>query len=1019
MEVKKALYVISIFLILIINLNYISSNENINNIVDGKRITKNFGGNVSNKNSLIDYIIWNLNPLLKQSYELIINITKAEQLDSDRVLIEDVYNYVKSRDDNWTLIPDSDYLRVTFEQKLTSDRDITIYAKSDVLSSVEVYEKDSNIKIAEFENILEDKKYKIYLTNLESDSQDVFDLKSVGNVEFDYVVDPFPSPIISDYQILSSSGNNLTSDNISFNYSFSSNFTDASFWKWYINDVETEGYDFVYTNESFYILPGNVDPNTIAYDEVNDYFWVGDNDEAGVFKYFGNWTYTGESFYLDYPTDGFPAHGIVYYDGYLWMLQNYNTIDGIYKFWTNGTYTGESFDIGGVGNDRGAGIVYYDGYFWTIDYLDDDIYKYWTNGTYTGENFDISGNGDDYPDGITYYDGYFWILGGDSGEVYKHWTNGTYTEESFTIENYSSKWTTAHDYDIKYANGYFWITDWYYNKIYKYWTNGTYTGESIEDLYDSGGSSVADSFTYADGYLYSLAYDNNVFKYWTNGTYTGEKFSLLPENSSKLSYVCHIVYAEDYLWISHYLDSNSNLSKFWTNGTYTGESYDIDFDCDYGGMTYSDGGLWINYGQDFLKYWTNGTYTGESFNTSDLPSSYDEFEITYANGYFWILGVDTSTLFSVFKYWTNGTYTGENYDITSLSPTYGITYANGYFWTSQLTFGNPPRYTTFHKFYPELIFSNQTEVGDVVAIEVTPSDSEQNGTAENRSMTILPVLTTLSSSDDSDESSGTIMFENGSKYYDFSLDQDLLTIDLVKGEYLQRYIVVQNKGDTIDIDVNVSSELDEFISSNEESFRLGRNDDSKIRFDIFALESSEAGSYVGKLNFNSEEVSKSVDVKLNVYEKYPLFTLETEVPKNFIIPGKEVEAVINVGNPRNIENLKGTLKYSIIDFDNSVYDSGVEEIVLENSSVEKQIELKLPKGIITGKYILYAQVFSEEEDENDFDLFYADKISLLISALVFLMILLSIILASFLLEINVDEIKNKIKTTFKRTKNSA
>ena len=51
-------------------------------------------------------------------------------MDSNRTFIEDVYELVKAKDDNWTLIPVGDYLRVTFERNLTSSRDITIYARA-------------------------------------------------------------------------------------------------------------------------------------------------------------------------------------------------------------------------------------------------------------------------------------------------------------------------------------------------------------------------------------------------------------------------------------------------------------------------------------------------------------------------------------------------------------------------------------------------------------------------------------------------------------------------------------------------------------------------------------------------------------------------------------------------------------------------------------------------------------------------------------------------------------------------
>ena len=82
---------------------------------------------------------------------------------------------VKARDNVWTNeIPANHYIRVTFEQNLTNDKDITLYARSNhINSSIEVYEKDQNSLIAAFETINEDNKYPILLNNLIG-IQDVF-----------------------------------------------------------------------------------------------------------------------------------------------------------------------------------------------------------------------------------------------------------------------------------------------------------------------------------------------------------------------------------------------------------------------------------------------------------------------------------------------------------------------------------------------------------------------------------------------------------------------------------------------------------------------------------------------------------------------------------------------------------------------------------------------------------------------------------------------------------------------------
>ena len=123
----------------------------------------------------------------------IIKITNANHLNSDRVVISDIYPQVKELDDVWSEeIPSNDYVRVTFNKNLTKQNDITIYPRvTSGTPIIEVYEVDGNEKIAEFNPVTSNEYNKVYLTNLQSESQDVFDLRVVGgSVEFDYIVDP-------------------------------------------------------------------------------------------------------------------------------------------------------------------------------------------------------------------------------------------------------------------------------------------------------------------------------------------------------------------------------------------------------------------------------------------------------------------------------------------------------------------------------------------------------------------------------------------------------------------------------------------------------------------------------------------------------------------------------------------------------------------------------------------------------------------------------------------------------------
>jgi hypothetical protein len=145
----------------------------------------------NNSNGYIDQVKWIVPDLIAKQTFLIL-ITKAQHLDYNKTFISDIYEQVKSLDSIWSeTIFNGDYVRITFENNLTSINDITIFPR--IISGnpiIEIYEKDKNELIAKFENITSNQNSQVFLTNLVG-QQDTFDLKIIkGEMQFDYIVDP-------------------------------------------------------------------------------------------------------------------------------------------------------------------------------------------------------------------------------------------------------------------------------------------------------------------------------------------------------------------------------------------------------------------------------------------------------------------------------------------------------------------------------------------------------------------------------------------------------------------------------------------------------------------------------------------------------------------------------------------------------------------------------------------------------------------------------------------------------------
>lgn len=118
------------------------------------RVEVNYSAFDLDGDGMVDYVEWVVPHLSNQTYE-IIYITGAEHLDENRSFVEDVYKEVSEKDDNLSkVIPDDEYIRVTFEKNLTREKDITIYVRANCNGTIlinntvvpcEVYEKKKRI----------------------------------------------------------------------------------------------------------------------------------------------------------------------------------------------------------------------------------------------------------------------------------------------------------------------------------------------------------------------------------------------------------------------------------------------------------------------------------------------------------------------------------------------------------------------------------------------------------------------------------------------------------------------------------------------------------------------------------------------------------------------------------------------------------------------------------------------------------------------------------------------------------
>ena len=166
-----------------------NSSIHLYHLLNDSKTEVQFIGIDADHNDLIDWIEWTVPHVTEGTYEIIIKVINAEHLSRDRIFLSNISNDVIAPDGLWSEpISNGEYVRVTFENALTNTNDITIIARSQGISRIEVFKKDSMVPLTIFENISQEHFYKVYLTNLKDD-ETTFDLKTIGDsVEYDYIV---------------------------------------------------------------------------------------------------------------------------------------------------------------------------------------------------------------------------------------------------------------------------------------------------------------------------------------------------------------------------------------------------------------------------------------------------------------------------------------------------------------------------------------------------------------------------------------------------------------------------------------------------------------------------------------------------------------------------------------------------------------------------------------------------------------------------------------------------------------
>jgi len=241
--------------------------------------------------------------------------------------------------------------------------------------------------------------------------------------------------------------------------------------------------------------------------------------------------------------------------------------------------------------------------------------------------------------------------------------------------------------------------------------------------------------------------------------------------------------------------------------------------------------------------------------------------------------------------------------------------------------------------------------------------------------------------------------------YDFSLDKTFLPIEVKKGTEYQKQITITNTGSR-DLTIDVSIEnLDRFIFPEIETFVLRVGESKTIKFNIYVSEKEKADVYIGRINFDSEKISKFANVVLDVEEKVALFDIKTTILRKIVTPGSKIFANLEVLNLGDLKDVDVELQYHILDAENKTYNPKKETFALKDYFSGEKF-LTIPKDMKFGDYLFYSKVSYGNVSADSYDTFTVSS-GILGMVIFYIIIAIMVVGMALLTKVLIDNVKKE------------
>ena len=158
--------------------------------------------------------------------------------------------------------------------------------------------------------------------------------------------------------------------------------------------------------------------------------------------------------------------------------------------------------------------------------------------------------------------------------------------------------------------------------------------------------------------------------------------------------------------------------------------------------------------------------------------------------------------------------------------------------------------------------------------------------------------------------------------------------------------------------------IQNFLKISEYRFKLSPNETKKISLNFTAEKSAYAGNYIGKIKVITNKNSYEIITSLNIQSRESLFDISLEIQnkESNLIPNGNLLFKLRAYNIGDVTSENTTITYLIKDVNNKIlYEEEEEEIYLIENYIEKIKEIKFPKNLKQGKYVLVVELKSNNK----------------------------------------------------------